>query len=492
MVLIPYEDIDKLKSGAKNFEQVLTALSTQYLPTSQTPGDPLSRLDAELSKTLNESSSNISDNNKLKQYSELLRRYLFFKNKPHEGNSTVEKIENSEVIPETADFSGINRDSEISNISINNSNAEQNKSYKVSDIVNGVPKTYQTAAENILRHIESVDNGERLKWDNKGSVTLDDRKIPGANIVDLINDAVCHRKTVKATDDVWEADLVEIKSLKTYNDGVSFILVVIDVLSKYVWVESLLDKSAKSVLQGFKNIFDRNKGRTPITLQKDKGKEFVAGTVQDFLKSKDIIFRTARNPDVKCAVVERVNRTLKERMWRYFTHKKTYRFIDILQQLVKAYNNTKHSSIKMQPSAETIYNAKTAWDNIRNQFKPIKPRRKPLKYKMNDYVRISKYKSVFEKGYEAGYTEEIFQVTKSKLRQNIPIYEIKDLIGEDIDGFFYEQELSCANKDLEKEKFIIEKIIKTKGKGKNKQYFVKWQGYPDKFNSWVLASTISE
>ncbi|CAD6230379.1 GSCOCG00012172001-RA-CDS [Cotesia congregata] len=199
MVLIPYEDIDKLKSGAKNFEQVLTALSTQYLPTSQTPGDPLSRLDAELSKTLNESSSNISDNNKLKQYSELLRRYLFFKNKSHEGNSTVEKIENNEVIPDTADFYAINRDPEISNISINNSIAEQNKSYKVSDIVNGVPKTYQTAAENILRYIESVDNGERLKWDNKGSVTLDDRKIPGANIVDLINDAVRHRKTVKAT-----------------------------------------------------------------------------------------------------------------------------------------------------------------------------------------------------------------------------------------------------------------------------------------------------
>ncbi|CAD6203744.1 GSCOCG00012665001-RA-CDS, partial [Cotesia congregata] len=235
---------------------------------------------------------------------------------------------------------------------------------------------------------------------------------------------------VNNIDDVWEADLVEIKSLKTYNDGVSFILVVIDVLSKYVWVEPLLDKSAKSVLQGFKNIFDRSKGRIPFMIQSDKGKEFVAGTVQEYLKSKEIHFRTVRNPDVKAAVVERVNRTLKERMWRYFTHHKTYRYIDILQQLVEAYNHTKHSSIRMEPAAVTLSNAKEALMNIQKRFPKVKPRKIPFKYKVNDYVRISKYKSTFEKGYEAGYTEEIFQITKTKLRQNIPTYELKDLNGE--------------------------------------------------------------
>ncbi|CAD6234041.1 GSCOCG00012360001-RA-CDS, partial [Cotesia congregata] len=199
MVLIPYEDIDKVKSVPKNFEQVLTSLSNNYLPTSQTPGDPETRLDVELTKILNETSVDTNTHDKVKQYSELLRRYLFFKNQHRENNSTIEKIENNEVIPDTNDFSAINGNQEISSIAINNSIAEQNKSYKVSDIVNGVPKTYQLAAENILRHIESVDSGKRLQWDDKGSVTLDNRKIPGANIVDLINDAVRHRKTVKVT-----------------------------------------------------------------------------------------------------------------------------------------------------------------------------------------------------------------------------------------------------------------------------------------------------
>ncbi|CAD6240825.1 GSCOCG00012582001-RA-CDS [Cotesia congregata] len=123
----------------------------------------------------------------------------------------------------------------------------------------------------------------------------------------------------------------------------------------------------------------------------------------------------------------------------------------------------------MEPAAVTIDNAREAWHNIQKRFPKIKSRNKVFKYKVNDYVRISKYKSTFEKGYEAGYTEEIFQITKTELRQNIPTYELKDLAGEDINGFFYEQEIVRVSKDLEKEEFLIEKILKTKGKGKNKQ-----------------------
>ncbi|WAQ98917.1 hypothetical protein MAR_023290 [Mya arenaria] len=36
--------------------------------------------------------------------------------------------------------------------------------------------------------------------------------------------------------------------------------------------------------------------------------------------------------------------------------------------------------------------------------------------------------------------------------------------------------------------FKIDKIEKTKGIGKYKQYFVKWKYYPKKFNSWIKAS----
>lgn len=148
---------------------------------------------------------------------------------------------------------------------------------------------------------------------------------------------------VDGIDQVWEADLIQLTSLKNYNDGVSYILVVINVLSKFVWVEPLRDKTSQAVTAGFKKILVKNKNRFPSMLQTDRGKEFVGKPLQQFLKENEIRFRVVTNPDVKAAVVERFNRTLKKRMYRYFTFKNTKRYIDILQFLVDAYNKTPHS-----------------------------------------------------------------------------------------------------------------------------------------------------
>lgn len=298
--------------------------------------------------------------------------------------------------------------------------------------------------------------------------------------------------TVTNIDDLWEADLVEMRSFKTDNNGFSYILVVIDVLSKYVWVEPLKNKSAPEVLEGFKKILKRSGDRRPVCIQTDKGKEFVAGNVQKFLSDEKIQFRVARNPDIKAAVVERFNRTLKERMWRYFTYSRTHKYIHVLQQIVDAYNHSKHSSIKMTPAAVTIDNAGYAWRNIQNRFTKEKPRKSSFKYKVGDYVRISKSKGAFEKGYEGNWSKEFFQITKAVLKQSLPTYELKDLAGEAIEGFFYEPELVLVNKDVDKDPFIVERIIRSKGKGKDKQIFVQWEGYPAKFNTWIPASNLHD
>lgn len=288
-------------------------------------------------------------------------------------------------------------------------------------------------------------------------------------------------------DDVWEADLVDLRSLKDENDGSVYLLVVIDVLSKYAWVETLRDKTCAETTEGFKRILSRSSGRAPVWLQTDRGKEFVGSVLQRFLKSRGINFRVARNPDIKAAIVERFNRTLKERMWRYFTHKNTRRYVDVLQSIVQAYNDTKHSTIKMQPAAVTLYNAAIARANMVKRYKLC---HKVPKYKVGELVRISKAKSAFEKGYEARWSEEIFKIHKIITNRQPPIYELVDLNDEEIDGFFYEEELSVVEKEIDAEEFLIEKIIKTKGKGRNKQYFVSWRGYPEKFNSWIPATDI--
>jgi len=103
------------------------------------------------------------------------------------------------------------------------------------------------------------------------------------------------------------------------------------------------------------------------------------------------------------------------------------------------------------------------------------------KLKVGDKVRITRKKGVFEKGYTARCTEEVFTV--SEVRYIDPItYKIVDYNNEEIKGSFYEQELQKATQEL----LRIEKIINKKG---NKS-LVKWLGYPDTFNSWVDNSDL--
>ena len=106
-------------------------------------------------------------------------------------------------------------------------------------------------------------------------------------------------------DDVWEADLMDIRSIKSYNNGYSYILTVIDVISKYAWAEPIKDKTWRNVADAFARILSRSNGRKPICLQIDKGKEFVGDVMQTNLSKHGIAYRVARSPDTKAAIVER-------------------------------------------------------------------------------------------------------------------------------------------------------------------------------------------
>ena len=290
--------------------------------------------------------------------------------------------------------------------------------------------------------------------------------------------------------DLWEADLVDLRSLKTYNDNYTYLLVVIDVLSKFAWVQPLHDKSSKSVAKAFEHILTQCKGQHPVYLQTDKGKEFIGKEMQKVLKKNNIAYRVVRNPDIKAAVVERFNRTLKSRLWRYFTHKNTYRYIDVLQKIVHAYNDSWHLATKMVPASVNLYNAAKARQNLAQRYKVTRTRLP--KYKVGDLVRVSRANVPFKKAYEGGWTLELFRIKRVSTDRQPPVYSVEDLQGEVIDGFFYEEELSRVRKDLNEELFAIDKILKTKGAGKNKKYFVSWKGYPDKFNSWVPTSNIKK
>ena len=256
------------------------------------------------------------------------------------------------------------------------------------------------------------------------------------------------------------------KAFKEYNDGYTFLLLVIDIFSKYGWIVPLKNKQKETVANELKNIFEERK---PEKLWTDKGREFYNDKVKDLIE----IYSTEN--EEKSSIVERWIRTMKEKIRKYLTDNNTYTYIDVLPELVEDYNNTVHSSIKMTPiEASKKKNELTVWRNLypdRHKIHNLTP-----KFSVGDEVRISKKKKTFEKGYTTRWTEQIFTI--KEIQNTNPItYKLEDLQGEEIKGTFYEPELQKTEQQV----FRIEKIIKEE-KGKS---LVKWKGYSDKFNSWV-------
>lgn len=250
------------------------------------------------------------------------------------------------------------------------------------------------------------------------------------------------------------------------NKGIRYLLTVIDIFSKYVWVVPLKTKTGKEVATAFKKIF---KQRKPNRIWTDLGKEFYNSNV----KALDVPLYSTQNEEKSC-VVERFNRTLKERMYKYFTANSTDKYIDVLDLIVHDYNNTKHRSIKMTPTQASLKeNHNEVYRNLYplEKYKPLKP-----KFAVGDSVRISKRKGLFEHGFLPRWTEEIFVILSIQFTDPVT-YKIKDYNGEEIQGTFYEKELQKSQQDV----FRIERVIRRKG---NKS-FVKWKGYPDSFNSWI-------
>ena len=286
-------------------------------------------------------------------------------------------------------------------------------------------------------------------------------------------------------DEQWQMDLADMQSLKDYNDGYRYLLVFIDVFSKYAWIVPIKSKTGPALVEAFKVIL--SSGRKPHKIMTDQGTEFFNKSLQTLLKNEDIeLFNTLN--ETKASIVERVIRTFKTKMWRYFTAKKTMRYLDMLPDLVYSYNHSEHCSIGRPPALVNSENEDevfhTLYHNVLDNVQPVK-----YKFKIGDQVRISKIKRKFEKGYLPNYSKEIFTVSK-KVPRNPAVYKLRDYDGEELKGTFYDKELQKVIKH--DDMYEVEKILKKRRKGKNVQYLVKWFGYPDKFNSWVSASEINK
>ena len=289
---------------------------------------------------------------------------------------------------------------------------------------------------------------------------------------------------VHEIDEQWQMDLVDLSKLSTYNRGYKFLLVCIDVLSKFAWIEPLKTKRGQELKGAIINVFKRD-NRQPKLLQTDKGSEFLNSIVKSLLSAKNIKLFTT-NSERKASVVERLNRTMKSIMFKYFTKKNTRKYIDVLQDLVDRYNNSYHRSIKMCPSDVNKANESQVWMNL---YSKVASKSYEKRLDIGDVVRISIERLPFQKRYQEIWTEEVFIVTHY-VYGNPTVYKISDQAGEEIKGTFYYEELQ---KVVEPDAYRIERIIRKKKTANGKFiYYVKWKGYSDKFNSYVSAEDLQQ
>ena len=187
-------------------------------------------------------------------------------------------------------------------------------------------------------------------------------------------------------DHIWGVDLADMQLLSKYNKGIRFLICVIDIFSKYAWVVPLKDKKSISIVKAFQSILKQSNSNQikPNKIWLDKGSEFYNAYFKKWLRDNDIVMYSTYN-EGKSVVAERFIRRLKSKIYKYMTSISKNMYIDKLDDIVDEYNNTYNTTIKIKPidvKDNTYINANKEINN------------KDPKFKVGDYVRISKYKNI--------------------------------------------------------------------------------------------------
>jgi len=297
---------------------------------------------------------------------------------------------------------------------------------------------------------------------------------------------------------LWEADLMFFThpQFTSSNDGFLYILAFIDTFTKAAGIMKLKTKDTKIVTEMMKKKFDN--GDKPKYLRVDAGGEFLSHTFTKMCAKHNVKVYIAQEP-IKCAFIERFNRTFKRILVQLMEHHNSVRWVDFIKPAISIYQSRKHSSIGMSPDeAEDEENHAAIYEKLLRKYakddriRYIKNKKLP-KFRKGDIVKIFRKKGIFTRGFNQSVTKEYFTIYHIDRRLSKDRYYLKDLMGERIIGSFYSEYLVPFTPPTDGGEYRIDpnfSDFKRKRIRGVPHIWVKWLGWPSKFNQWVPEADI--
>lgn len=285
-----------------------------------------------------------------------------------------------------------------------------------------------------------------------------------------------------------QADLIDVRNLAQHNDGFHYLLLIIDVFTKRVWVYPTRRKTGEEIAEKLKTWLDSLRTK-PKVFSTDAGREFFNPQVRTLLQQNNVDQQLAKGT-CKAAVAERANKSIQILLYKYITEKETFRYIDQLKKFETTYNRRPHKALDyMFPlEADLLKNERKIRQIYMRKFQSIKKKKPRLK--IGDMVRVkTEVKSIEDarRAYAEQYNGEYFLVEKINTRLPIPMYYLKSMdTDEIIEGGFYENELSLVRGNV----FKVEKILARRKRGRRKEVKVRWKYFSERHDSWIPESDL--
>lgn len=172
--------------------------------------------------------------------------------------------------------------------------------------------------------------------------------------------------------------------------------------------------------------------------------EFFNSSVKTVMKEYSIAhFSTPTKTPWKASIAERVIRTLKTRLWRWFQFSKSTNWMSVLSQFVENYNSTPHKSIGMAPNEVNKENQK----QVRDRLFPEQAIKIECSRKVGDLVRKLRVKQKYEKGFTPKWSEEIYIISKQIQSNGVCWYRLSEQNGNVLPGIYYSHQLNLVSSE---------------------------------------------